>query len=166
MTTLKEGIKAPEFNLPANLPDSAVRAGSGKNVKLKDFKSKKRVILYFYPRVNTPGCTTEACSFRDNIKAVEKKDAVVLGVSPDSVTSHNKFIEKFNLPFTLLRDEEKKTCKDYGVWVKKKLCGKEHMGIARTTFIIGKDGKIDKIYKKVKPAVHCEEILEFLSGSA
>jgi len=157
MTTLKEGIKAPEFNLPAN---------GGRKIKLKDFKGKKRVILYFYPRDNTPGCMTEACGFRDNIEAIEKKNAVVLGISPDSVASHHKFTEKFNLPFTLLSDEEKKTCKDYGVWVKKKMYGKEHMGIARTTFIIGKDGKIEKIYNKAKPAVHCKEILELLSGSA
>ncbi|MFQ5715329.1 MAG: thioredoxin-dependent thiol peroxidase [Candidatus Scalinduaceae bacterium] len=157
MATLKEGINAPEFNLPAS---------NGKNVALKDFKGKKRIILYFYPRDNTPGCTTEACGFRDSLKAIEKKDAVVLGVSPDGLSSHNKFIEKFNLPFILLSDEEKKTCRDYGVWVKKKMYGKEHMGIARTTFIIGKDGKIEKIYKKVKPAEHSEEILIFLSRTA
>jgi thioredoxin-dependent peroxiredoxin len=156
MATLKEGNKAPEFNLPAS---------DGKNVALKEFKGKKRVILYFYPRDNTPGCTTEACGFRDNIKAIEKKDAVVLGVSPDGLSSHNKFIDKFNLPFILLSDEEKKTCKDYGVWVKKMMYGKEHMGIARTTFIIGKDGKIEKIYEKVKPDGHSEEILEFLENN-
>ncbi len=157
MTTLKEGIKAPELNLPAT---------NGNKLTLKDFKGKKRVILYFYPRDNTPGCTTEACGFRDNIKAIEKKDAVVLGVSPDGLASHEKFIDKFDLPFILLSDEEKKTCKDYGVWVKKKMYGKEHMGVVRTTFIIGKDGKIEKIYKKVKPAGHSEEILEFLSRTA
>ncbi|MFQ5964786.1 MAG: thioredoxin-dependent thiol peroxidase [Candidatus Scalinduaceae bacterium] len=152
MADLKEGIKTPEFNLPAN---------NGKNIALKDFKGKKRVILYFYPRDNTPGCTTEACDFRDNIKAIEKKSAVVLGVSPDGLVSHNKFIDKFNLPFILLSDERKKTCKDYGVWVKKKMYGKEYMGIARTTFIIGKDGRIEKIYEKVKPAGHSEKILNF-----
>ena len=156
MTTLKEGIKAPELNLPAT---------NGNKLTLKDFKGKKRVILYFYPRDNTPGCTTEACGFRDNIKAIEKKDAVVLGVSPDGLASHEKFIDKFDLPFILLSDEEKKTCKDYGVWVKKKMYGKEHMGVVRTTFIIGKDGKIEKIYKKVKPAEHSKEILEFLKNN-
>ena len=155
MAALKEGINAPEFNLPAS---------NGKNVALKDFKGKKRIILYFYPRDNTPGCTTEACGFRDNIKAVEKNGAVVLGVSPDGLTSHNKFMDKFNLPFILLSDEGKKTCKDYGVWVKKKMYGKEHRGVARTTFIIGRDGKIEKIYKKVKPAEHSEEILDFLKN--
>lgn len=156
MTILKEGIKAPEFDLPAS---------NGKKIKLKDFKGKKRVILYFYPKDNTSGCTTEACGFRDNITSVEKKDAVVLGVSPDSIASHNKFIEKFDLPFILLSDEEKTTCSDYGVWVKKKMYGKEYMGVARTTFIIGKDGKIEKIYNKVKPTVHGEEVLGFLSQS-
>ncbi len=156
MTTLKEGIKAPELNLPAT---------NGNKLTLKDFKGKKRVILYFYPRDNTPGCTTEACGFRDNIKAIEKKDAVVLGVSPDGLASHEKFIDKFDLPFILLSDEEKKTCKDYGVWVKKKMYGKEHMGVVRTTFIIGKDGKIEKIYKKVKPVEHSKEILEFLKNN-
>jgi peroxiredoxin Q/BCP len=150
---LKEGDKAPEFNLPAS---------NGKQVALKDFKGKKRVILYFYPKDDTPGCTVEACGFRDKVKAIESEDAVVLGVSPDGVDSHNKFIEKFNLPFLLLADEEKKTCNDYSVWVKKNMYGKEYMGVARTTFIIGKDGKIEKIYEKVKPEGHNQEILEFL----
>ena len=153
MNQLKEGDKAPDFNLPAS---------NGKNIALKDFKAKKRVILYFYPKDDTPGCTVEACGFRDNVKKVEGLDAVVLGVSPDAVESHNKFIEKFKLPFILLSDTEKKLCSDYGVWVKKSMYGREYMGVARTTFVIGKDGKIEKIYEKVKPEGHAEEILGFL----
>ena len=152
---LKEGVKAPEFSLPAS---------NGKIVSLKDFKGKKRVVLYFYPKDDTPGCTTEACGFRDSIKQVETKDAVVLGISPDGVDSHNRFIQKFKLPFILLSDVEKKTCKDYGVWVKKSFMGKEFMGVARTSFIIGKAGTIEKIYEKVKPEGHAEEILEFLKS--
>ena len=151
---LKEGDAAPEFNLPAH---------HGQKVQLKDFKGKKRVVLYFYPKDDTPGCTVEACGFRDKFSAIEAKDAIVLGVSPDGTTSHNKFIEKFKLPFLLLSDEDKKTCKDYGVWIKKRLYGREYMGVERTTFIIGKEGKIEKIYSKVKPDGHNDEILAFLS---
>ena len=142
---LKEGDKAPEFKA------------------LKDLKGKNRVVLYFYPKDDTPGCTVEACSFRDNIKKVQGLDAVVLGVSPDDEASHGKFIEKFKLPFTLLSDTDKKVCEAYGVWVKKSMYGREYMGVARTTFIIGKDGKIGKIYEKVKPEGHAEEVLGFLS---
>lgn len=152
---LKEGDAAPEFNLLAH---------HGQKVQLKDFKGKKRVVLYFYPKDDTPGCTVEACGFRDKISAIESKDTIVLGVSPDGVASHTKFIEKFKLPFLLLSDEDKKTCKDYGVWVKKRLYGREYMGVERTTFIIGKEGKIEKIYAKVKPDGHTDEILSFLSN--
>lgn len=155
MAELKEGSKAPDFTLPAS---------NGEKVGLKDFSGKKRVILYFYPKDDTPGCTVEACGFRDKIKTIEREDAVVLGVSPDGVASHNKFIEKFRLPFVLLADEEKKLCQIYGVWVKKNMYGREYMGVARTTFVIGKDGRIEKIYPKVKPDGHPEEILEFLKG--
>lgn len=156
MPELKESDKAPHFSASAS---------NGKTVSLKGFLGKKRVILYFYPKDDTPGCTVEACGFRDKIKAVEAKGAVVLGVSPDGVASHNKFIEKFKLPFVLLADEEKKLCQAYGVWVKKNMYGREYMGVARTTFVIGKDGRIEKIYPKVKPDGHPEEILEFLKGS-
>ena len=153
----KVGAKAPEFTL---------KASNGKDIALKDYAKKSRVVLYFYPKDDTPGCTVEACSFRDNIKKIEKLEAVVLGVSPDAVKSHNMFIEKFKLPFLLLADEEKKVCDAYGVWVKKSMYGKEYMGVARTTFIIGKDGKIEKLYEKVKPDVHTEEVLEFLLTNA
>ncbi len=151
-----EGAKAPDFKLTAS---------GGKEVSLKDYKGKNRVVLYFYPKDDTPGCTVEACSFRDGIKKIEKLDAVVLGVSPDGVKSHDKFVEKFKLPFLLLADEEKKVVNDYGVWVKKSMYGKEYMGVARTTFIIGKDGKIEKVYEKVKPDVHTDEVLEYLKAN-
>ena len=151
---LKEGSKAPVFSLTSN---------EGKTVSLADYKDKNRVVLYFYPKDDTPGCTVEACEFRDNIKKIQKIDAVVLGVSPDGIDSHNKFIGKFKLPFLLLADEEKKVCMDYGVWVKKSMYGREYMGVARSTFILGKDGKIEKIYEKVKAEGHAAEVLEFLS---
>lgn len=141
---LKEGSKAPVFGA------------------LKDFAGKKSVVLYFYPKDDTPGCTVEACAFRDSIKKVESLDAVVLGVSPDGAASHNKFIEKFKLPFVLVSDEDKKVCQAYGVWVEKSMYGRKYMGVARTTFIIGKDGKIEKIFEKVKPEGHAEQVLEFL----
>ncbi len=156
MSQLKEGDKAPEFKAVSS---------EGKEVSLKDYKGKSRVILYFYPKDDTPGCTVEACAFRDTIKKIEKTDAVVLGVSPDDTKSHNKFIDKFKLPFLLLSDTEKKICQDYGVWAEKSFMGKKYMGVLRTTFIIGKDGKIQKIYEKVKPEGHAEEVLEFLKNN-
>ncbi len=154
MAALKVGDKAPDFNLFAS---------NGKQISLKDFKGKKRVVLYFYPKDDTPGCTIQACGFRDKLKPIEAKDAVVLGVSPDDNASHNKFIEKFKLPFPLLSDEDKTVCKAYGVWAKKSMYGKEYMGVARSTFVIGKDGKIEKIYEKVQPEGHNDEIIEFLN---
>ena len=150
---VKEGASAPQFSLTSN---------EGKSVSLADFKGKQRVVLYFYPKDDTPGCTVEACEFRDSIRKFKSKDTVVLGVSPDPVESHNKFIDKFKLPFQLLADTEKKVCNDYGVWVKKSMYGREYMGVARSTFIIGKDGKLEKIYEKVKPEGHAEEVLAFL----
>ncbi len=157
MTIPKEAKKAPAFTLMAS---------NGKEVSLKDYEKKSRVVLYFYPKDDTPGCTVEACGFRDGIKKIEKLDAVVLGVSPDPVKAHNKFIEKFKLPFLLLADEEKEVCKAYGVWVKKSMYGREYMGVARTTFIIGKDGKIAKVFEKVKTDIHAGEVLEFLTQNA
>lgn len=153
MPKLEADIKAPTFNLPAS---------NGKNVSLEEFKGKKNVVLYFYPKDDTPGCTVEACGFRDRIKDIKKQGAVVLGVSPDYVASHQKFIEKFKLPFLLLSDENKKTCTDYGVWVEKSVYGKKYMGVARSTFIINKEGKIAKVFEKVTPQGHEAEILEAL----
>lgn len=120
------------------------------------------MVLYFYPKDDTPGCTVEACGFRDQIKDIEKQGAVVLGVSPDSVTSHQKFIEKFKLSFLLLSDEQKKACTDYGVWVEKCMYGKKYMGVARSTFIINREGKIVKVFEKVTPQGHETEILAAL----
>ncbi len=156
MAQFKAGQNAPGFSLLAN---------DGKTISLKDFKGKKRVVLYFYPKDDTPGCTVEACAFRDSVQRIEKLDAVVLGVSPDGVDSHNKFITKFKLPFMLLSDAEKTVCQAYGVWVKKSMYGREYMGVARSTFIIGKDGKIEKIFEKVKPEGHADEVLEILKAT-
>ncbi len=150
MAKLKEGDKAPDFNLPAS---------DGSKVSLKKLRGST-VVLYFYPKDDTPGCTTEACGFRDQFPAFRKIKAVVLGLSPDSVASHEKFIGKFKLPFLLLSDEEKEVCKAYGVWVKKSMYGREYMGVARTTFVIGPDSRIHRIFEKVSPKGHEKEVLE------
>jgi peroxiredoxin Q/BCP len=149
---LKEGDPAPDF--------AAETDGAGK-VSLADFKGK-HVILYFYPRDNTPGCTKEACAFRDEFAEFKKKGAVVLGVSTDSTRSHARFIENYKLPFTLLADEDKKIAQAYGVWGEKKFMGMKYIGIHRVTFLIGPDGRIKKIWPKVKPAEHAAEVLEAL----
>ncbi len=150
---IKAGDKAPDFRLPAD---------TGGEVSLDQFKGKKTVVLYFYPKDNTSGCTREAHSFRDHIDEFEKKDAVVLGVSPDSIKSHRNFKEKHNLNFILLSDPEHKVAEAYGAWGKKKLYGREYMGILRSTFVIGKDGIIKHVFEKVKPAEHALEVLEVL----
>jgi len=149
---LKIGDKAPEFNLVAD---------SGEKISLKDYRGKK-VILYFYPKDMTSGCTVEACDFRDNIKKIEKKNAVVIGVSPDGTKSHIKFKDKYELPFTLLSDESKKMLEDYGVWQEKSMYGRKYMGVVRTTFVIDEKGKIEKIFEKVKVDGHVEEVLKSL----
>lgn len=146
---LKVGDKAPDFTLPDQ---------DGASVSLKDFAGR-RVIVYFYPKDNTPGCTKEACSIRDNFPALSEKEAVVLGISADSVESHKKFKEKFNLPFTLLSDPEKEVIKAYGAWGTKKMYGKEYEGIMRYTYVIGADGTVEKAFEKVKAAQHGEELL-------
>ena len=153
MSKLNTGDAAPDFNLPAS---------NGKNISLKDFNGKKNVVLYFYPKDDTSGCTKEACGFRDALKPLEKEQTVVLGVSPDGISSHQKFIAKFNLHFLLLSDESKKVCQDYGVWVEKNMYGRKYFGVARTTFIIDKTGTIAKIFEKVKPEGHEREVLEAL----
>lgn len=149
---LKEGQTAPAFKLPD---------ADGNMVSLKDFKGKK-VVLYFYPKDNTSGCTKEACSFRDGAAELKKKRAVVLGVSPDSVKSHGKFRDKFDLNFPLLADEDKKVVEAYGVWKEKSMYGRTYMGVERTTFIIDEKGKIAKIFPKVKVQGHLDEVLEAL----
>jgi peroxiredoxin Q/BCP len=149
---LKIGQKAPDFNVMNN---------KGENVKLSDLKGKK-VVLYFYPKDDTPGCTTEACAFRDGIGQIKKRGAVVLGVSADSVDSHKKFIDKFDLNFPLLADTDKKMVEAYGTWKEKSMYGKKYMGIERTTFIIDEQGKISHIFPKVKVNEHYDKVLEAL----
>ena len=152
MAQIKIGDKAPEFDLPT---------GDGKNLSLKDLKGKK-VVLYFYPKDNTSGCTKEACSFQDHLKAIEKKGAVVVGVSPDGAGSHRKFAEKYELTFPLVSDEKKEIVKKYGVWKEKSLYGRKYMGVERTTFIIDGKGVVSHIFPKVKVDGHTEEILAAL----
>jgi len=149
---VKEGNKAPAFNLEST---------SGEKIALKDFAGK-RVVLYFYPKDNTSGCTKEACNFRDDFSKYKKKGAVILGISPDSAKSHQKFTEKYSLPFPLLVDADHKVAEKYGVWVEKSMYGKKYFGIERSTFIIGPDGKIKKIFKKVKVDGHSDAVLSEL----
>ena len=149
---LKEGDAAPAFTVPTS---------GGQTISLASFKGRP-VVLYFYPRDDTPGCTKEACAFRDVFADFTAKDAVVLGVSADSVKSHDKFIKKFKLPFTLLADEDKKIVEAYGVWGEKIFMGRRYQGIHRVTFLIGADGRIQKIWPTVKPAEHAAEVLAAL----
>jgi peroxiredoxin Q/BCP len=152
MAELKVGQKAPDFTLPDE---------SGQKVKLSDYKGKK-VVLYFYPKDDTPGCTTEACNFRDGFDEIQARGAVVLGVSADSVESHKKFKKKFELNFPLLADPDKKMIENYGVWKEKSMYGKKYMGIERTTFVIDAQGKVSHIFPKVKVADHFDEVVEAL----
>ncbi len=149
---LKIGDRAPDFTGVDQ---------NGKTVRLGDFKGSK-VVLYFYPKDMTPGCTVEACGFRDGFKALKKKGAVVLGVSKDGAASHKKFIEKYELPFSLLADESGGIVKAYGAWGEKSLYGKKYMGILRITYVIGSDGRVAAVFPKVKPATHAEEVLQAL----
>jgi peroxiredoxin Q/BCP len=153
---LKEGDVAPEF--------SAVTNGGGR-VALADLKGKN-VILYFYPKDNTPGCTREACAFRDQFAEFNKRGAVVLGVSTDPVKSHNGFVEKFKLPFNLLADEDKQIVTAYGVWGEKSFLGRKYLGTHRVTFLIGPNGRIKKIWPQVKPEEHAVEVLAALQTSS
>ena len=149
---LKVGDVAPEFSVATN--------GGGK-ISLADFRGQN-VILYFYPKDDTPGCTKEACAFRDHFSEFKKRGAVIFGVSPDSVKKHDKFVEKFQLPFTLLADEDKKIANAYGVWGEKSFMGRKYLGVFRVTFLIGGDGKIKKIWPQVKPDEHAAEVLAAL----
>lgn len=142
-------------------PDFELAASSGETVKLSDFRGKN-VVLYFYPKDMTPGCTTEACDFRDQYENFTGLDAVILGVSPDPVERHEKFIEKHGLPFLLLADEENKAAEVYGVWQLKKNFGKEYMGIVRSTFILDKEGRLVKEFRNVKVKGHVEEALNYI----
>jgi peroxiredoxin Q/BCP len=149
---LEVGEKAPEFTAPAD--------GGGK-IKLTDLRGKK-VILYFYPKDNTPGCTTEACDFRDNMASLTQQGVAVLGVSPDSVASHDKFKSKFDLPFPLISDPQHEIAEAYGVWREKSLYGRKFMGIVRSTFVIDEQGKIAEIYRKVRVKNHVDSLVEGL----
>ena len=142
-------------------PDIQLHTDTGEDFRLSEMKGK-RVVLYFYPKADTPGCTVEACEFRDGIAGFGKKDAVVIGISPDKVSSQAKFKEKYDLPFTLLADQDKAAAEAYGVYQEKNMYGKKVMGIVRTTFVIGPDGKIEQIYNKVKAAGHAAAVLEKL----
>jgi thioredoxin-dependent peroxiredoxin len=149
---LKVGDKAPNFKLPA---------GDGKVLNLKDLKGKK-VVLYFYPKDNTSGCTKEACSFQENIKTIKKKGAIVIGVSADSAASHAKFAAKYDLSFPLLSDESKEVITAYGVWKEKSMYGRKYFGIERTTFVVDETGTIKNIFSKVKVNGHTDEVLSVL----
>jgi peroxiredoxin Q/BCP len=147
----EEGKKAPEFSLPAD---------NGATVSLADYGGKQAVVLYFYPKDQTPGCTTEACDFRDHAGAFAKQGVAVLGVSPDSVKSHVNFVEKQNLNFPLLADVDHAVCEAYGVWKEKNMMGRRYMGVERSTFLIGKDGRIARAWRGVKVPGHVEQVLE------
>ncbi|OZU87775.1 thioredoxin-dependent thiol peroxidase [Virgibacillus indicus] len=150
--TVEAGQQVKDFTLPNQ---------NGEKVSLSDFKGK-HVVLYFYPKDMTPGCTTEACDFRDNHEKFGDLDAVIIGVSPDPVEQHQKFIDKHDLPFLLLADEDHKVAEDFGVWKLKKNFGKEYYGIERSTFIIDKEGKLQKEFRKVQVKGHVEEALDFI----
>ncbi|MET1012995.1 MAG: thioredoxin-dependent thiol peroxidase [Paenisporosarcina sp.] len=154
MSTL-EGLQAPDFTL---------KNESGQDISLRDFAGKKYILLYFYPKDATPGCTTEACDFRDAHESFENLNAVILGVSPDGEKAHTKFIEKHGLPFSLLIDDQRKVSEAYGVWVLKKMFGKEYMGVERSTFLIDPTGTVIKEWRKVKVKGHVEEALQTLRG--
>ena len=149
---LEAGMKAPDFTLADK---------NGQEVSLSDLRGSK-VVLYFYPKDNTPGCTRQACAFAEAYSVFEELGVKIVGISKDSVASHVKFAEKYNLPFILLSDPERKAIESYGVWQEKKLCGKIGMGVVRTTFIIDENGIIEKVMPKVKPDTNAEEILEEL----
>jgi thioredoxin-dependent peroxiredoxin len=149
---VEEGKPAPDFEL---------KSDSGETVRLSDLRGKQ-VVLYFYPKDDTPGCTAQACGIRDVYGELQREGAVVLGVSPDDERSHVKFKEKYDLPFTLLADEGHKLADEYGVWAEKKYAGKTYWGVDRSTFVIGEDGTVKKVMHKVKPDTHADEVLATL----
>ena len=152
---IQQGNLAPDFELLDE---------TGESRRLKDFRGKP-VVLYFYPKDDTPGCTTEACNFRDDYSAFQKAGVTILGVSPDSTISHSKFKEKYDLPFPLLADSDHKICQLYGVWGQKKSMGREYMGVLRTTYLIDSKGLVERVFENVKPSDHSEEVLAALGIS-
>ena len=152
--TLKEGDIAPDFSLPAS---------NGETISLKDYIGKK-VVIYFYPKDDTPGCTIEACNFRDDYSEITDTGAVILGVSKDDIKSHNKFINKYDLPFLLLSDESTKMISAYGAWVEKKMFGKEYYGVSRKTYLIDEEGKVQRVWPKVDVKTHSKDIIELIKG--
>ena len=152
---LEKGMKAPDFTLPDQ---------NGSSVSLSDFLGKK-VVLYFYPKDNTPGCTRQACAFGENFASFQTKNTVVIGVSKDSVASHQRFAEKYSLPFILLSDPELKAIQAYGVWQEKKLYGKVSMGVVRSTYLIDEQGMIEAVMPKVKPDTNAGDLLAYLDGA-
>jgi peroxiredoxin Q/BCP len=152
MNVVEEGKPAPDF---------ALTSDGGDTVKLSDLRGKP-VVLYFYPKDDTPGCTTQACGIRDVYGEFERAGAVVLGVSPDDESSHVKFKEKYGLPFTLLADRDHKVADDYGVWAEKRYAGRTYWGVERSTFVIDGDGNVKRVMRKVKPDTHADEVLETL----
>jgi peroxiredoxin Q/BCP len=149
---VEEGKPAPNF---------ALKSDSGDTVRLSDFRGRP-VVVYFYPKDDTPGCTKQACGIRDNYDAFGERGAVVLGISPDDESSHVKFKEKYGLPFTLLADPEHETAEEYGVWGERKLYGKTYMGIERSTFVIDAEGNVTRVMRRVKPDTHVEQVLQAL----
>ena len=152
MTVIEEGSPAPDFELPND---------AGETVRLSDLRGKP-VVLYFYPKDDTPGCTTQACGIRDAYREFEQAGAIVLGVSPDDERSHDTFRKKYELPFNLLADTDHAVAEQYGVWGEKKFMGRTYMGINRSTFVIDADGTVKKVFPKVKPAEHADDVLSVL----
>ena len=157
-----EWIKKNMLAAEDRAPDFTLQSNNGEQITLSDFSGKSNVVLYFYPKDNTPGCTKEACAFRDNIETINAEDTVVLGISPDSIKSHEKFISKHALNFNLLSDPEHVVAEKYGAWAEKKMYGRTFHGIVRSTFIVGKDETIKKVFPKVKVDGHVDEVMEFL----
>jgi peroxiredoxin Q/BCP len=153
MADLQVGDMAPAFSLPAS---------NGETISLADYLGKRKIVLYFYPKDDTPGCTKEACSFRDTLPVIKSKGTLVFGVSADDLKAHDKFIKKYNLNFPLLSDADHKIAEAYGAWGEKSMYGKKYFGMIRKTFIIGKDGKLEHVFNKVSPEGHGEEILKLL----
>jgi peroxiredoxin Q/BCP len=151
---INTGQAAPDFELPDE---------KGLTQRLSDYRGK-HILLYFYPKDDTPGCTKEACNFRDDYSQYDRKNVVILGVSPDTPESHAKFMDKYELPFSLLADEDHQVCKLYGVWGPKKIFGKEVIGVHRTTYLIGPEGEVLKVFEKVSPAKHSAEVLAFIEN--